>query len=160
MSTYAEKLRDPRWQRRRLEIMQRDGWACVFCGATDKTLAVHHFAYTGEPWEARDDDLATACEDCHRAEHEGRRCAEDLLIQACRHAHLSADAVEGIATAVGTYGRSREAAAALSVHLGHLLASPEAMEELRLHHEAHSQAMEEMLKAGCLDDRLPEALRG
>ena len=28
MSDYVEKLKDPRWQRKRLEIMQRDGFRC------------------------------------------------------------------------------------------------------------------------------------
>lgn len=28
--TYAEKLKDPRWQKRRLEIFERDDWTCQF----------------------------------------------------------------------------------------------------------------------------------
>jgi hypothetical protein len=61
MSNY----RDPRWQKRRLQIMDRDGWGCVNCKATDRTLHVHHKRYHGEPWEAGDDDLQSLCEDCH-----------------------------------------------------------------------------------------------
>jgi len=73
--TYADKLRDPRWQRRRLEIFQRDGWRCQFCKATTKTLHVHHREYISgrEPWEYADNLLVTACEDCHEDEH----CKED-----------------------------------------------------------------------------------
>ena len=63
--TYSDKLRDPRWQRKRLAIMQRDGWKCRHCESTDKTLTVHHFLYCGNPWEAEDKFLATLCEDCH-----------------------------------------------------------------------------------------------
>ena len=65
--TYAEKLRDPRWQRKRLEILERDGWACRECEAKDKTLHVHHGFYAKgyEPWEYPNESLHTLCEDCH-----------------------------------------------------------------------------------------------
>lgn len=69
--TYAEKLKDPRWQKRRLEILQRDDWTCIWCGCKEKTLHVHHFCYTKgkEPWEAQEDELGTVCEDCHMLIH-------------------------------------------------------------------------------------------
>ena len=68
--TYSEKLRDPRWQRKRLEIMQRDCWMCRNCDAEEKTLTVHHFLYSGEPWETHDNLLITLCEDCHSERQE------------------------------------------------------------------------------------------
>ena len=58
---------DPRWQRLRLEIMQRDGFACVACGDAESTLHVHHIEYNGELWDAPPADLQTLCESCHRA---------------------------------------------------------------------------------------------
>jgi 5-methylcytosine-specific restriction endonuclease McrA len=65
--TYFEKLKSPQWQKKRLEIMQRDNFTCRECGATDKTLNVHHGYYTGgkNPWEYADETLHTVCEDCH-----------------------------------------------------------------------------------------------
>ena len=69
---YKEKLKDPRWQKKRLEIMQRDNFTCQICGATDKPLVVHHKSYKrchGEPWRCPDSDLITICEDCHDNEH-------------------------------------------------------------------------------------------
>lgn len=64
--TYYQKLKDPRWQKRRLEVMQRDGFKCRDCGRTDLTLHVHHCAYAArDPWEARDNVLLTLCEECH-----------------------------------------------------------------------------------------------
>lgn len=63
--TYAEKLRDPRWQKRRLHILERDGWRCARCDADDKMLVVHHVWYHREPWEAPDEALITLCEECH-----------------------------------------------------------------------------------------------
>lgn len=62
---YSEKLKDPRWQKRRLEILQRDNWACTFCGDKETSLHIHHTKYTGEPWEAPSEDLKTLCAHCH-----------------------------------------------------------------------------------------------
>jgi len=64
---YESLLRDPRWQRRRLEIFGRDAWRCVHCGDHTSTLCVHHVtAYRGiSPWEYKDDELQTLCEGCH-----------------------------------------------------------------------------------------------
>lgn len=65
--TYAEKLKDPRWQKKRLEIMNRDRFACRGCGDEESHLNVHHCYYLpGKmPWEYPDCDLITLCEDCH-----------------------------------------------------------------------------------------------
>ena len=65
MNEYAEKLRDPRWQKKRLKILERDNWTCRNCGATEKTLIVNHLKYDGEPWEVDDEFLETLCEDCN-----------------------------------------------------------------------------------------------
>jgi hypothetical protein len=72
VSTYSEKLRDPRWQRRRLEIMSKANFRCEKCFANDITLNVHHVIYrTGaDPWDYPDEDLACLCEPCHEREHE------------------------------------------------------------------------------------------
>jgi 5-methylcytosine-specific restriction endonuclease McrA len=53
MPTYRQQLRDPRWQRRRLQVFERDGWTCQQCGAEDQELQVHHTRYVAgaAPWE-------------------------------------------------------------------------------------------------------------
>jgi phage terminase large subunit GpA-like protein len=63
--TYAEKLKDPRWQKKRLEILERDEWKCKLCGDHTTTLHVHHEKYKGEPWDADNELLKTLCEHCH-----------------------------------------------------------------------------------------------
>jgi len=65
--TYAELLKDPRWQKKRLEIFQRDKWKCKLCGDEETTLQVHHKNYTAgnDPWDYPNDDLITLCEHCH-----------------------------------------------------------------------------------------------
>jgi hypothetical protein len=65
--TYGELLKDPRWQRKRLEVMQRDAWSCQNCGDKTTNLQVHHRRYDRgkKPWEYGDDVLVTLCENCH-----------------------------------------------------------------------------------------------
>lgn len=69
--TYRQQLRDPRWQKRRLEVMQRDGWRCVACGDSQSPLNVHHKRYLRgkPPWASPDADLETRCETCHEGTH-------------------------------------------------------------------------------------------
>lgn len=84
MIRYSEKLRDPRWQRKRLEIMQRDNFTCRHCGDSQSTLNVHHLEYNGEPWEVQNDLLITLCEVCHECEHAYRKKAESSLLSEFR----------------------------------------------------------------------------
>jgi hypothetical protein len=67
---YAEKLKDPRWQKKRLEIMGRDEFMCQGCQDTTSMLSVHHRYYVKgrEPWDYPDNLLVTLCQVCH--EHE------------------------------------------------------------------------------------------
>lgn len=68
---YNELLKDPRWQRKRLEAMQADRFSCQICFRTEKTLNVHHKKYIPGtmPWEYDTRDLITLCEDCHAKYH-------------------------------------------------------------------------------------------
>lgn len=64
--TYSEKLKDPRWQKKRLKVLERDGWRCRGCLDETRTLHIHHLKYgKGEPWEVPDEWLETLCEECH-----------------------------------------------------------------------------------------------
>lgn len=67
--TYSEKLLDPRWQKKRLEILNRDGFKCLDCGDADSTLHVHHRYYISgrHPWEYPDFCFKTLCKDCHKS---------------------------------------------------------------------------------------------
>jgi len=65
--TYAEKLKDPRWQRKRLEVMERDNFRCRHCYDDKETLHVHHTYYLKgkDPWDYPDDAYLTLCKECH-----------------------------------------------------------------------------------------------
>ncbi len=103
-TAYLQKLRDPRWQRKRLEVMQRDRFACRMCGDSQSTLNVHHVFYTrgADPWDYPDTALVTTCESCHEELHAcdfGPRIVEALIAGG---ADLSA--LHGILTTIsGTF---------------------------------------------------------
>lgn len=73
--SYSEKLKDPRWQKKRLEILQRADFKCEDCGASDKTLHVHHGYYERghDPWEYNEASLHCLCEECHESAQEALR---------------------------------------------------------------------------------------
>jgi len=62
---YSEKLKDPRWQKKRLEILERDEFTCQSCTDKATELHVHHIKYTENPWDAPPADLITYCKYCH-----------------------------------------------------------------------------------------------
>lgn len=67
---YAEKLKDPLWQRKRLEIFDRDKWTCQSCGDSSSTLHIHHLKYFPvDPWDYENYYLITYCHKCHESEH-------------------------------------------------------------------------------------------
>lgn len=78
--TYSDKLKDPRWQKKRLEIFNRDNWRCVYCDDDKSTLVVHHLEYSGEPWEVDNIFLITLCSNCHELEHTYREEEEKKLL--------------------------------------------------------------------------------
>lgn len=67
MTTYRQKLLDPRWQKRRLECLESADWSCESCGTEERTLHVHHPQYFAgrEPWDYRMEELQVLCDECH-----------------------------------------------------------------------------------------------
>lgn len=72
IKSYADKLKHPKWQKKRLDIMNRDNFACCECGDKDTMLNVHHFIYKNgrEPWDYDDTNFSTLCEVCHKTYHD------------------------------------------------------------------------------------------
>jgi hypothetical protein len=81
--TYADKLKHPRWQKKRLLILERDHFSCQTCFRDEVTLHVHHSFYLRgkDPWDYPDASLVTLCEECHRAEPGERKVNEAELSQ-------------------------------------------------------------------------------
>lgn len=68
--TYGQKLKDPLWQKKRLEVMELASFQCKTCGSKTDTLTVHHINYRkgAEPWEyCKATELVCLCEPCHKA---------------------------------------------------------------------------------------------
>lgn len=68
---YGQLLKHPLWQKKRLEILSRDGFCCQWCNESNMSLHVHHYCYEpGKmPWEYNDLSLVTLCENCHSVHH-------------------------------------------------------------------------------------------
>lgn len=69
---YADKLKDPRWQKKRLQIMERDNFTCQCCFSKRNPLTVHHKFYIEgvSPWDYQDLCYITLCDRCHERFHE------------------------------------------------------------------------------------------
>lgn len=85
--TYAEQLKHPNWQRRRLEVLENADFSCENCGVKDKTLHVHHRRYLKGlmVWEYDDEDLACLCDGCHADLHDKKTLSTDLLAKYGHH---------------------------------------------------------------------------
>jgi hypothetical protein len=98
--TYSEKLKDPRWQRKRLEIMERDDFTCVICHNAESTLNVHH-CYYGKgrsPWEYDSQHLITLCHECHS---DVERVREEILKEMTWEIPIYA--IHGLATRIDPF---------------------------------------------------------
>jgi replicative DNA helicase len=98
---YREKLKDPRWQKVRFAIFNRDNWKCIRCGASERPLHTHHLSYTAyDPWDEPLENLATLCEDCHSLEHgidaENGTPIEDLATLPSSAKWIKATIIEGV----------------------------------------------------------------
>ncbi len=73
---YSEILKDPRWQRKRLEVLQAKEFTCEDCGDTENTLHVHHRYYIGHrlPWNYPDFCYQVLCKDCHESINHDQGC--------------------------------------------------------------------------------------
>ncbi len=101
---YLKKLKDPRWQQKRLKILERDSFRCRYCppDPNDHTeLHVHHLWYVpGDPWDSPDEALITLCADHHKRETDERKTTEQKLLMALRKQGFSTDMIEEIADAL------------------------------------------------------------
>lgn len=69
---YRQKLQDPRWQKKRLEVLDAADWKCEICGDKHSQLHVHHVVYSKntEPWDYAPWVYQVLCDSCHESRHE------------------------------------------------------------------------------------------
>lgn len=67
-SDYQTRLKSPHWQKKRLQVLNRDKWKCKLCKDEETTLHVHHLEYQTkkQPWEYPMSNFVTLCQHCHR----------------------------------------------------------------------------------------------
>jgi len=96
---YADQLKDPRWQKKRLEILEAASFTCGECGDTRSQLHVHHSFYRKGlmAWQYPDPAYHCLCETCH----ELRSTSEHHLLMAIHD--LDCSEVEDLATAISKY---------------------------------------------------------
>lgn len=83
MQNYSDKLKSPLWQKKRLHIMERDGFMCTVCNNPVSQLHVHHTFYDSKikyPWEYPDNTLVTLCDSCHNDNHNSKIGAHALIV--------------------------------------------------------------------------------
>lgn len=100
-SSFWAKYKDPLWQKKRLDILSRDEWACQMCLDDKSTLHVHHRYYLKgrEPWDYENECFVTLCEKCHEYETaELPAAAHDLVL--CFKKKFYSDQILEIAHAV------------------------------------------------------------
>lgn len=90
---YKAKLLDPRWQKKRLKILERDNWSCQCCFDGENTLHIHHRYYLPdtEPWEYPDESLMTLCAECHEEETGQKEIAKSQILFALHKNFLNGD---------------------------------------------------------------------
>ena len=70
--SYADDLKSPRWQEKRLRVFERARFRCERCGSTEDTLHAHHKVYLKgrKPWDYEDILLECLCDTCHGDVHD------------------------------------------------------------------------------------------
>ena len=83
---YREYFKDPRWQKLRLKILERDNFSCQRCFDDKSTLNVHHkyYEHGKKPWEYPIEALTTLCQNCHEMETIELRASCERLERAFR----------------------------------------------------------------------------
>lgn len=81
MTTYYEKLKSPKWQKKRLEILNDRGFVCESCCDDSQQLHVHHKIYKKglSPWDYPSYNYAVLCESCHKQAHETIETLNELM---------------------------------------------------------------------------------
>ena len=79
--TYIEKLKSPEWQKKRLEIFNRDEFTCKMCNSKDKQLHLHHkvYIFDNDPWDYEEQYYTTLCEDCHFEEECNKNFIKNII---------------------------------------------------------------------------------
>jgi len=79
---WNDQYKDPRWQKKRLEVLEHDNFTCCSCKSKDDHLHVHHSYYAkgNKIWEYPVSSLLTLCDTCHSNMHRNKSNIDELVI--------------------------------------------------------------------------------
>lgn len=68
---YAQQMKHPLWQKKRLEVLEANEYTCQNCDDKETTLHVHHPFYKRGAmiWDYAKEELECLCEKCHKDAH-------------------------------------------------------------------------------------------
>ena len=69
--TYQDQIKSPKWQKKRLQVLESSKFKCDECQNTEKQLHVHHTHYRkgAKIWEYDNIELRCLCDTCHSLTH-------------------------------------------------------------------------------------------
>ena len=78
---YKKQIKSAKWQKKRLEILERDYFTCTNCHDDENQLHVHHTYYESDRmiWEYENESLLTLCNDCHESLHKTKADLKQLI---------------------------------------------------------------------------------
>ena len=132
-TTYQQKLLDPRWQKFRLKILERDGFKCVHCGDDKQTLHAHHTYYEQggvDPWEYEDTFIITLCSTCHNDLHTKQKELLDKLIECIKRCGFNPLSLAHLICAfdILSWKKNKNELTNLSLNLAHIIGSDNALD--------------------------------
>ena len=104
MTKYSDKLKHPKWQEKRLDVLSLKGYNCEACTNVNEQLQVHHINYIGgnEPWEYPNNNFLVLCDACHKKEHAYRDQALTNIYYAFEAVNLPIDNIINITNGINT----------------------------------------------------------
>ena len=88
--SYTEQLKNPAWQRKRLEILERDSFTCQLCSDTETELHIHHKFYEKgkKAWQYENSNFMTVCKVCHKTTefYKGSGYIPIISVKSCKEA--------------------------------------------------------------------------
>ena len=87
-SGYQRLLRNPLWQKRRLDVLNAANWRCqdAGCSNSEVPLEIHHcyYLYGKKPWDYPSDAFLALCEQCHEKRQQLERDIKLQLLKCLR----------------------------------------------------------------------------
>ena len=91
-SRQAGKLEGKGWQITRKKILERDDYACVYCGyKSEKYQIVDHI--DGDPENNSDHNLQVICQMCNLIKHSGQGCEIQAVVDLYRKSKYNQNAI-------------------------------------------------------------------